>query len=199
MLLLVIGLLVFLGIHLLPTASELRTGLVARFGGGTYKAVFSLISLVGLVMIVLGYHKLQVMTGKNVQLWDPPTWTRHVTFLLMLPAIVFLVASQIPSRIRTTLKHPMLIAIKTWALAHLLANGDLGSLVLFGSFLAYAVYDRISLKRRVDGRGPLGDRTGGLLGDVLVIVIGLALYVGILLWGHEALIGVPLISARGAA
>ena len=100
------------------------------------------------MLIVLGYHKLQIMPGKNPQLWNPPVWSRHLAFVLMLPSFVLLVAAYVPSRIRTAVKHPMLAAVKIWAFAHLLANGDLGSLVLFGSFLAWAVYDRISVKRR---------------------------------------------------
>jgi uncharacterized membrane protein len=83
-----------------------------------------------------------------VQVWSPPPWTRWVAIVLMLPAFIFLVAAYVPGRIKETLKHPFLVAIKTWALAHLIANGDLASIILFGSFLAYAVYDRITLKRR---------------------------------------------------
>jgi len=194
MLLLVLGLVVFLGVHLLPTSTALRQSFIGRLGAGTYKLAFSAVSLAGLVLIIYGYHKLQINPGKNVILWDPPTWTKHIAFALMLPAMIFLAASQIPSRIRTALKHPMLIAIKTWALAHLIANGDLASLALFGSFLAYAIYDRISLKHRTS-LGPLGTRTGGALNDVLVIAVGVALYAAMLLWGHSALIGVPLLRA----
>lgn len=179
---------------MLPTSAALRQSFVDRLGGGTYKLVFSAVSLAGLVLIIYGYHKLQINPGKNVILWDPPTWTKHIAFALMLPAMIFLAASQIPSRIRTALKHPMLLAIKTWALAHLIANGDLASLALFGSFLAYAVFDRISLKHRTSF-GPLGTKTGGPLNDVLVIVVGVALYAAMLLWGHGALIGVPLLRA----
>jgi uncharacterized membrane protein len=193
MLPLTLGLLLFFAVHLVPTSPELRQGLIERFGAGAYKIAFALLSLAALVLIVLGYHKLQVMPGKNPVVWDPPTWTRHITFLLMIPAMILLVAAYVPSKIRTAAKHPMLAAIKIWALAHLLANGDLGSIVLFGGFLAYAVYDRISVKRRAHA-GILGNQTGGPWNDVLVVVGGLALYAIILLWGHAALIGVPLVS-----
>ncbi len=192
MLLLVLGLIIFFAVHLVPTSPGLRQGLVARFGETAFKAAFGIASLVGLVLIVMGYHKLQLMPGKNVVLWDPPTWTRHLAMLLMIPAIILLVASQIPSRIRTAAKHPMLAAIKIWALAHLLANGDLASLLLFGGFLAFAVYDRISVKRRAYA-GRLGTETGAPVNDVIVVVLGLALYAIILVWGHGALIGVPLL------
>ncbi|MFM1814107.1 MAG: hypothetical protein RLZ98_802 [Pseudomonadota bacterium] len=193
MLLLVVGLAVFILIHLVPTAPDIRRSFVERLGEGPYKLVFSLIALVGLVVIVMGYHKLQMDPGKNPIIWDPPIWTRHLNLLLMIPAMIFLVAAYIPSRIRTTLKHPMLIAIKTWALSHLLANGDLGSIVLFGSFLAWAVYDRISVKKRGGGFGPLGTATASSpLNDVAVVLIGLGLYAFMIMWGHTWLIGVPV-------
>lgn len=194
MLLLILGLLVFFAIHMVPTSPELRQGMVERFGAGPYKVIFSVFSLLGLALIVYGYHKLQINPGKNPVLWDPPSWTRHIAFLLMIPAFILLVAFLVPSRIRTIAKHPMLGAIKFWALAHLLTNGDLGALVLFGSFLAFAVYDRISVKHRA-APNPLGSAAGGPLNDVIVVVGGLALYALMLFWGHGVLIGVPLVSA----
>lgn len=192
MLLLVIGLLLFFAVHLVPTSPSLRQGLVGRFGENAFKIGFSILALAGFVLIVLGYHKLQLMPGKNPVLWDPPSWTRHIAFLLMLPAMILLVAAFIPSRIRSAAKHPMLAAIKAWALSHLLVNGDLGSLVLFGGFLAFAVYDRISVKGRPDKAPP--PPPAGIMGDVLVVVLGLALYALIMFWGHGALIGVPIVS-----
>ena len=200
MLLLGLGLAFFLAVHLLPTSPGIRDGLVERFGKGAYMAIFSVLSLVGLVLIVYGFWKLQAHPGKNPQLWVPPVWAKHVAFALMLPASIFLAAAYVPSRIRTTLKHPMLIAIKTWALAHLIANGDLGGVVLFTSFLLYAVYDRISLKSRVaGGMGPLGAKTGGLSGDITAVALGLAFYAFMLLWGHQALIGKALIAMPALA
>lgn len=197
MLVLILGLVIFFAAHLVPASPGLRDGLISRFGDGAYKVAFSVVSLAGLVLIVLGYHKLQLMPGKNPVLWDPPAWTRHITFLLMLPAMILLVASLVPSRIRTATKHPMLIAIKTWALAHLITNGDMGSLVLFGAFLAFAVYDRISIKRRPrTATAPVAP--AGPVNDVIVVVGGLALYAFMLLWGHPHLIGVPLLSASVA-
>jgi len=189
MLVLVIGLVVFFAIHFVPSNTELRDGLVSRFGELGYKAIFSILSLIGVLLIVLGFAKLQLHPGKNLQLWIPPLWTRHVAVALMLPAMIALVAAYVPSRIHTALKHPMLVAIKLWALAHLLANGDLGSLVLFGSFLAFAVYDRISVKGR-GALGPLGTKTGPWINDVIVLVLGTGLYVAVLLWLHQWLIGV---------
>lgn len=197
MMVLIVGLILFLGIHLLPTAPELRDGLKERIGDTPYRILFSLLSLAGIVVIVLGFHKLQLHPGKNPILWDPPVWTRHIAVALMLPAMILFVASVIPSRIRTATRHPMLIAIKTWALAHLLANGDLAALLLFGSFLAFAVYDRISVKKR-GTTGPLGDaKPTGALNDVLVVAIGVGLYAALLFGGHQWLIGVSPIPALG--
>ncbi len=192
MLTLVIGLALFFAIHLVPTQPPLRAGLVDRYGETAYKIAFAVVSLVGLALIVVGYAKLQAMPGKNPQLWFPPLWTRHLALALMVPSMVLLVAAYVPSRIRDAVKHPMLAAIKLWALAHLLANGDLASVVLFGSFLAWAVFDRISVKRRASGGlGPLGARSGGpILNDVLVVGAGVALYVGLLHGVHKLLVGV---------
>lgn len=193
MLVLVIGLVLFFAIHLVPAQVELRNGLVGRFGENGYKAIFAVVSLLGLTLIVLGFAKLQMHPGKNPQLWMPPMWTRHVAVALMLPAMIALVAAYVPSRIHTMLKHPMLVAIKIWALAHLLANGDLASLVLFGSFLAFAVYDRISVKRR-HAMGPIGEKGGPWFNDAIVVGLGCVLYAAILLWLHQLIIGVSPLS-----
>ena len=189
MLVMVIGLILFFAIHLVPANVELKNGLIARFGPAGYTAIFGVFSLVGLALIVLGFYKLQLHPGKNPILWDPPTWSRHLALALMLPAMIALVATYIPSHIHVMLKHPMLVAIKIWALAHLLANGDLAALVLFGSFLAFAVYDRISVKKRGD-LGPLGKGSGPWINDVIVVVLGVALYALIVLYLHELVIGV---------
>jgi uncharacterized membrane protein len=193
MLVLVIGLVVFFAIHLVPSNVAMHDGLIARFGLNGYKVIFGLVSLIGFALIVIGFAKLQMHPGKNPQLWDPPLWTRQLAGALMLPAMIALVASYVPSRIHTALKHPMLVAIKIWALAHLLANGDLAALVLFGSFLAFAVYDRISVKKR-HAAGPLRDKTGPWYNDLIVLVAGTALYLVILLWAHQLVIGVSPLS-----
>jgi len=134
MMLLVIGIVVFLGLHLLPTQSGLRETLIDRLGENGYKALFSVLSAAAFVLLVYGFAKAPV-----IQVWSPPGWTRWVAIVLMLPAFIFLVAAYVSGTIKARLKHPFLVAIKTWALAHLLANGDLASIILFGSFLAYAV------------------------------------------------------------
>lgn len=187
----VIGLGIFLGVHLLPTSPDLRLGLVNRYGETAYKIGFALLSLVGFALIVIGFHKLQLHPEKAGPLWNPPLWTRHIAHLLMLPALIALVAAYIPSRIRSTLKHPMLVSIKLWALAHLIAAGSsVAALILFGAFLAYAVFDRISMKRRADGGAPAAPDS--LMGDFAAIAIGSAVYAVMLLGGHMWLIGVPV-------
>ncbi|MFO7478265.1 MAG: NnrU family protein [Methyloceanibacter sp.] len=188
MTLLIAGIIVFLGVHLLPTCSGVRAALVARLGENGYKALFSLASILGFVLLVWGFA-----TAPVIEVWSPPSWTRHVAMLLMLPAFIFLVAAYVPGQIKAKLKHPFLIAIKTWALAHLIANGDLASILLFGSFLAYAVYDRIALKGRqptglVEVRGP-----GSRRNDAIAVALGTALYFAFLLWLHPLLIGRPVL------
>ena len=188
---LVLGLLVFLGVHLVPTSPPARDGLVRKLGEGPYKLAFTIASLLGFVLIVWGFGMAR-HSGVNAQLWTPPTWTKHIAFLLMWISFVLLVAAYVPSHIRDKAKHPMLAAVKVWALAHLLANGDLAGIILFASFLAWAVYDRISVKKR-NALGPLGARHGGVAQDVIVVVVGTIAYLAMLFWGHPWLIGVRLI------
>jgi uncharacterized membrane protein len=192
MALLLAGLLLFIGAHLVPMWPRLRSGLLERLGGGPYRGLFSLLSLAGLVLIVMGYGRMQGMARGNPELWQPPGWIRHVVMPLMIPAAVLLVAAYVPSRIRTAVGHPMLAALMLWAFAHLLANGDLASVILFGSFLAWAVADRISVGQR-QALGPLGHAEGGVLQDVIAAAGGLALYAFMLLWGHRWITGVPLL------
>ncbi|MDH4983909.1 NnrU family protein [Hyphomicrobium sp. D-2] len=193
MLVMVIGLLVFFTAHLVPLNVDLKNGLITRFGKRGYHIAFGLMSLIGLALIVLGFHKLQLHPGKNPVLWDPPVWTRHIALALMLPAMIAFVAAFFRSHISAALKQPLLVAIKTWALAHLIANGDLASLVLFGSFLAFAVYERIIIKRRKLA-GVFSGSTGPWSNDILVVVIGAALYAVILLYLHQMVIGVSPLS-----
>ena len=192
MALLISGLVLFIVAHLVPTQPALRAGLVGRLGQGPYRGLFSLVSIAGLVLIVLGYGHMQGLGRGNPQLWVPPTWTKHLVFLLMIPAMILLVAAYVPSRIRSAVGHPMLTALMIWAFAHLLANGDLASVLLFGSLLGFAVYDRISVISR-PSPGPLGAAKGGAIHDILVIAVGLALYALMLFWGHAKLTGVALL------
>jgi uncharacterized membrane protein len=189
---LVMGLALFIGIHLVTTQPDLRQGLTQRMGLGPYKILYSLLSFAGFALIVLGYHKVQLAPGKNPVLWDPPLWGRHVTMLLMLPVFPLLVSTYLPGRISAAIRHPMITAVKFWALAHLFVRGDAASLLLFAGLLGWAVYDRISLKQR-EAAGLVSVRTGPARNDVIAVVGGLAFYAVFLKWGHALLIGVPLL------
>ena len=189
MTLLIIGIVVFLGLHLLPTVPGLRAKLAGSFGEMGYKALFSLLSIAALVLLIYAFAHALV-----IEVWSPPGWTRWVAIVLMLPAFIFLVAAYVPGQIKARLKHPFLVAIKTWALAHLIANGDLASILLFGSFLAYAAYDRVTLKQRqptslIGAWGPETPRN-----DVIAVVLGTVLYVVFLVWLHPLLIGTAPLS-----
>ncbi len=192
MLLLVIGLLIFLGVHLVPTQPDVRNNLRVRFGTGPYQIGFTVVSLVGFALIVYGYGKVQFLPAKNPQLWVPPQWSRHLLWALMLPASILLAAAYVPSRIRTAVGHPMLIAIMIWSAGHLLANGRAAALLLFGTFLAWAVFDYASVKKR-NAKGPLGSKQGTITGDLAAIAIGIAFWIFMLYWGHAKLIGVALL------
>jgi uncharacterized membrane protein len=188
--LLILGLLVFFGVHTLTSLRDTRAALIGRLGENGYKGLYSLVSLAGLALIVWGYARYRA-TGW-IDVWHPPVAFRHITLLLMLPAVILVVASYIRGRIYTTLKHPMLAGIKLWAAAHLLANGDLGSIVLFGSFLAWAVYDRISLKHRADAGAP-PIPVGGAGNDVIAVAVGVVVYLALAFAFHPLVIGVPVV------
>jgi uncharacterized membrane protein len=186
------GLVLFLGVHTLTTQRDLRARLIASTGDGTYKILYSLASAVGLALIVWGFAKYRA-TGW-IDVWTPPVGMRHLTAALMLPAVILVVASYIRGRIYAVLKHPMLAGVKLWALAHLLANGDLGSIILFGSFLAWAVFDRISLKRRSDAGAP-PIPVGGATNDLIAIAVGVIAYLALAFAFHPVVIGVPVFGA----
>jgi uncharacterized membrane protein len=190
--LLVGGLAVFLVLHLLPTRPALRMRLVSTLGTPAYRILFSIVSIASFVAIIYGFAATQGLGRGNPQLWVPPTWGKHLTMALMIPAMVLLVAAYVPSRLRRRMAHPMLLAIILWAAAHLLANGDLAGVLLFTSFLAYAVYDLVSATGR-SALGPLGQSSGGIRQDAIAVIAGLGLYAFMLFWGHAKLIGVSLL------
>jgi uncharacterized membrane protein len=187
---LILGLVLFLGIHTLTTLRAARAAAIGRLGEGAYKGLYSLVSLGGLVLIIWGFARYR--GAGYIQIWNPPSAIFHpIALVLLWLAIVALVAAYAPpSRIKSLLRHPMLVAVKIWAFSHLLVNGDLGSMLLFGSLLAWAVYDRIAVKRR----GDLGAPPVAAFGrnDVVVIALGTAVYFAIL-WLHESLIGVAAV------
>jgi uncharacterized membrane protein len=186
----ILGLVLFLGVHTLTTQRGLRAGLIGRVGEGAYKAGYALAALAGLALIVWGFADYRA-TGW-IDVWYPPKALKHITVALMLPAVILVVAAYIRGRIYTALKHPMLAGVKLWAVGHLLANGDLGSIVLFGSFLGWAVFDRISLKRRTDAGGP-PIPVGGFSNDLIAVAVGIVAYLALAFAFHPVVIGVPVV------
>lgn len=189
MYLLILGLVIFLGVHATAiVAPTWRDAQVARRGEAVWKGAYALLSLIGLALIAYGYGEAR---SAPVVLYEPPASLRHVAWLLMLPVFPLLLATYLPGRISAATKHPMLLAVKLWALAHLLANGTLASTLLFGAFLAWAVADRISLKHRP--ASPVRRTAGapaGRYNDAIAIVAGLGLYAAFLGVLHVWLIGV---------
>ena len=186
---LVVGLVVFIGGHVFVTLRPQRAAVIARVGEAPYKGLFALFALVGLVLIGMGYAQYRA-TGW-IDVWHPPRWTFYVAQLLMWLASICVVAAYIRGDIWRRLRHPMLVGVKTWALAHLVSNGDLGSIVLFGSLLAWAVYDRITLKRRTDAGAP-SIPAGGRRNDIIALGVGTILYVLLGLMFHPLVIGIPV-------
>ncbi len=186
MTILIIGLVIFLGVHSLGfLAPGWRQGLIDRLGNNGWQGLAGLVALAGLVLIVWGYGQARAVP---VPLFAPPVWTRHLGLLVMLPAFPLFFAAYLPGRIKAAVGHPMLTAVILWALAHLLANGNLADLVLFGAFLIWALADRISLFYRV--APPVQGAPPGKANDLIAIVLGLAFYLGFLFWAHAWLFGV---------
>jgi uncharacterized membrane protein len=190
MIVLVAGIVVFLGAHSFTAFREPRAAMIDRVGAGPYRGLHSLISLIGFVLIVWGFSRYRA--HGLIQIWMPPTWTRHLAILLMWFAFVSLACmSPAAGRIRGWLRHPMLVGIKIWALAHLLANGEAGGMLLFGSFLAWAIFDRVAVKRRGDfGAPPVASFTRA---DAIALGAGTVAYVA-MIFLHPVLIGVPVIA-----
>ena len=186
----ILGLILFFGVHTLTTQRAVRAQVIASLGDRGYFIGYSLASAAGLALIIWGFANYRAAGWINV--WYPPVAMKHITVALMLPAVIMVVASYIRGRIYTTLKHPMLTGIKLWAASHLLANGDLGSIILFGSFLAWAVFDRITLKRRTDSGGP-PIPVGGPGNDLIAVAVGLIAYLALAFAFHPVVIGVPVV------
>ena len=192
LLIMIVGLALFVGAHALTTQRELRAKVIASTGEGGYKIAYSLVSAAGLALIVWGFARYRA-TGW-IDVWYPPVAMKHIAAALMLPAVILVVASYVRGRIYSTLKHPMLAGVKLWAVAHLLANGDLGSIILFGSFLGWAVFDRISLKHRADAGAP-PIPVGGPTNDLIAIAVGIVAYLALGFAFHPVVIGVPAFGA----
>jgi uncharacterized membrane protein len=184
----ILGLIAFFGAHVFVTMRDRRAALVSRIGEWPYRGLFSLVSIVGILLIAYGFAAYRA--AGMIMLWYPPAWTRHIVEVLMWPASIMITAAYIPGNIKRVLKHPMLAGVKTWAFAHLCANGDLGGIILFGSVLAWAVYDRITLKRRTDpGAPPIP--IGGTKNDIIAIIVGTIIYLALGFVFHPIVIGVP--------
>lgn len=193
MTLLVLGLVLFLGIHSVAiVAPRWRQQRIAASGEGPWKIVYSIVSAIGLVLIVVGFGRARM---DGVILWHPPQALRHFALLLMVPVFPLLLAAYFPGRIQRATRHPMLLATKVWATAHLLANGMLADVVLFGAFLAWAIADRIAVKRRLPS---LAHATPGApprpWNDAIAIIGGLVIYAVLIMGLHRWLFGVSPIA-----
>jgi uncharacterized membrane protein len=188
MTLLILGLVLFLGAHSVRiVADDWRTKRIAAMGEGPWKAAYSIVAIAGFVLIVWGYGEAR--TAPTV-LYAPPVWTKHLAALLTWPAFVLLAAAKTPgTRIRAAVGHPMVAGTKIWAFAHLISNGTLADVLLFGSFLAWAVLDYTAAKRR-DRRAGTTYAVGPLSRDLIAVVVGTAAWAAFALWLHGPLIGV---------
>lgn len=185
MMLFLAGLAIFFGSHLFTAfAREARAGLVKKLGAGPYKGLYSLISLAGFALIIIGWRSADASV-----LYAPPAWTRHIAYLLTFAAFIALAASQLPKgKIAATLKHPMLVGVKLWAFAHLLVNGEVRSVILFGAFLAYGVIDRIAVKKRGDN----GPAPGPAMNDLIATAVGVGAWAAVYFALHPYIAGVAL-------
>lgn len=188
MALLIAGLLLFLGMHFTGIVADgWRQAMVKKLGPGRWKLLYAVISLVGLVLIVIGYGEART---NPVFLWAAPVWTRHLAMPLTLIAFVLLAATYVPkNRIKAKLGHPMLAAVKIWAFAHLLANGTLADVLLFGSFLIWAIAGFAVLRRR-DRVNGVASTPGTLKGDAVTLAAGVIAWLIFAMFLHTALIGV---------
>jgi uncharacterized membrane protein len=185
---LICGLVLFLGCHSLRVGPEsFRDGLVQRFGAGGFKGLYSLISLIGFALIIWGYG---LARANPTMVWLPPVATRHIALLLMLPALILMVATYIPGNVlKAKLHHPMVLSVKVWAAAHLISNGNLADIVLFGSFLIWAVLSFRSARQR-DRANPTEATASKPLSLILTLVLGTGAWAALIMGVHRLLFGV---------
>lgn len=191
MLVLILGLTLFLGTHSVRIVAEpWRQRQIERLGEYGWKGIYTLVSIAGLVLIVWGYGMTRL--EEAVYLWTPPTWTRHLAALLALPALVLVAAAYLPgNRIKARLHHPMILGVKLWAFAHLIANGRLGDLVLFGALLVWAVLAFRAARRR-DLAAAVVYPPGSTGRDLAVVAVGVLAWYAFARWLHLPLVGVPV-------
>jgi uncharacterized membrane protein len=184
----VLGLVLFLGVHSVRiVADDWRAGQIAARGEGAWKGVYSLLSIAGFALIVYGYG---LSRTAPVELWSPPVWTRHLASLLTLVSFVLLAAAYVPgTRIKAAVGHPMVLGVKTWAFAHLIANGRLADVVLFGAFLAWSIVLYAASRRR-DRRHGTRYIAGPASRDLVAVVAGVVAWAAFAFWLHAWLIGV---------
>jgi len=185
---LILGLVLFLGVHSVRVfAEDWRTKTRARLGENAFKGVYSVVSVLGFGLIIWGFGQARL---QPVVVWTPPVGMRHLASLLTLLAFVSLAAAYVPGNaIKAKLHHPMVLGVKTWALAHLLANGMLAHMVLFGSFLVWAVLSFRAARQR-DRVGQVVYAPGRAGPTVVTVLLGVALWAGFAFWAHGAWIGV---------
>ncbi len=185
---LILGLAIFLGVHSVRIfADDWRSGVRARIGANAWKGGYSLLSLLGFGLLIWGYGQARL---DPVLLWTPMLWTRHLAALLMLPSFILLVAAYVPQNgIKARVHHPMVLAVKVWALAHLLANHTLADLVLFGSLLLWSVLDFRSSRQRDRAAGTVYP-AGTLSGTVATVAVGAVVWAVFAFWAHGWLFGV---------
>lgn len=193
MILLVAGLIVFIGMHSIRILSDaLRTRFIEKYSANAWKGLYSIVSIVGLILIIYGYQQTRL---EPTFIWHPPVAMSHIASLLMLFSFILLAATYVPGNaIKARLGHPMLIAIKIWAVAHLLANGRLGDMLLFGVFLAWAVINFIVCRRRdrahVSNNATTAEASPNMIRTVLTVIVGVGAYLAFAIWLHIRLIGV---------
>lgn len=192
MIYLIAGIVLFFGTHLFTTFRSRAPGsdIKVKLGYGPYMGLYSLAAIAGLALLIYGYGQMR----PSAVLWLPPVWTSHLNIAVQLAAFIILFAAYTPTGyIKKTLKHPMLVGIKLWALGHLLANGELNSILLFASFLAYAVIDRVALKKRGDN-GPLPGTVPNITGDVLAVSLGAGFWAAMVFGLHQILFGMAVLT-----
>jgi len=186
--LLIVGLVLFLGVHSVRIVADgWRSQMLARLGEGAWKGLYSVVSLVGLVLVVWGYG---LARQEPVVLWNPPVAMRHAASLVTLVAFILLAAAYVPrNALKAKLHHPMVLGVKAWALAHLISNGNLADVLLFGAFLLWAVLDFRAARQRDRALGT-SYPSGTLAGTGIAVVLGLVAWAAFAFWAHALLIGI---------